>query len=111
MRQHVAVDHGVGFGGLLRQLRESAGMTQEELAARAGLSSKAVSLLERGERRRPYAHTVTALADALDLEPATARGAGRRGAAAADPGARHELAGAADAPWSGVTGSCASWPT
>ena len=41
--------------------------TQEDLASRAGLSSDAVSRLERGQRRRPYPHTVRALADALDL--------------------------------------------
>ena len=55
------------FAERLRRLREAAGLTQEELAQRAGLSSKAVSLLERGERTRPYPHTVTALADALGL--------------------------------------------
>ncbi|MDQ3286504.1 MAG: helix-turn-helix domain-containing protein [Actinomycetota bacterium] len=55
------------FGGRLRRLREAAGLTQEELAARAGLSAKAISMLERGERKRPYPHTVRALADALKL--------------------------------------------
>ena len=55
------------FGGRLRRLRESAGLTQEELASRAGLSAKAISDLERGERRRPYPHTVRSLADALEL--------------------------------------------
>ena len=49
------------------RLREAAGLTQEELAERAGLSRKAISLLERGERKRPYPHTVRALADALGL--------------------------------------------
>ena len=58
---------GVSFGGLLRKLRAAAGLTQEELAARAGLSPNAVSALERGQRRRPYPHTVRTLADALDL--------------------------------------------
>lgn len=43
-------------------------MTQERLAERAGLSAKAISALERGERRHPYPHTVRALATALDLE-------------------------------------------
>jgi predicted ATPase len=33
----------------------------------AGLSAKGISDLERGERRRPYPHTVRALADALGL--------------------------------------------
>jgi predicted ATPase/DNA-binding XRE family transcriptional regulator len=55
------------FGALLRELREGAGLTQEELAGRAGLTAKAVSALERGERKRPYPHTVRALADALEL--------------------------------------------
>ena len=57
----------VPFGARLRRLREAAGLTQEELAGRAGLSRKAISVLERGERRRPYPHTVRALADALGL--------------------------------------------
>ena len=55
------------FGAHLRQLREAAGFTQEELAARSGLTAKAISVLERGERKRPYPHTVRALADALGL--------------------------------------------
>jgi predicted ATPase/DNA-binding XRE family transcriptional regulator len=58
------------FGAKLRILRESAGLTQEELAARAGLTRNAVSALERGERRRPYPHTVRSLAKALDLSEA-----------------------------------------
>ena len=49
------------FGSRLRQLREAAGLSQEELAERAGLSSHAVSALERGTRTRPYPHTVRAL--------------------------------------------------
>jgi len=55
------------FGARLRRLREATGLTQEELAGRAGLSAKNISDLERGERRRPYPHTVRALADALEL--------------------------------------------
>jgi predicted ATPase/DNA-binding XRE family transcriptional regulator len=51
----------------LRRLREAAGLTQEELASRAGLSALAVSVLERGERKRPYPNTVRSLADALGL--------------------------------------------
>ena len=37
----------------LRALREAAGFSQEELAERAGLSSHAISALERGTRTRP----------------------------------------------------------
>jgi predicted ATPase/transcriptional regulator with XRE-family HTH domain len=55
------------FGVRLRDLRERAGLTQEELAERAGLTAKAISLLERGERRRPHPHTVRSLAQALAL--------------------------------------------
>ena len=43
------------------------GLTQEELAARAGLTPNAVGALERGEHRHPYPATVRALADALGL--------------------------------------------
>ena len=59
--------HDASFGERLRLLREAAGLTQEELAERASLSPQAVGSLERGERQRPYPHTVRALADALGL--------------------------------------------
>ena len=55
------------FGERLRDLRRAAGLTQEELASRAGLSPGAVGTLERGVRSRPYPHTVRALADALGV--------------------------------------------
>src|SRR5262245_13129415 len=58
------------FGALLLRLRAAAGLTQEQLAARAGLSPKAVAALERGKRRSPRAVTVELLADALGLEAA-----------------------------------------
>jgi predicted ATPase/transcriptional regulator with XRE-family HTH domain len=58
------------FAGLLRGMRESRSLTQEELAERAGLTVKAIGALERGERRRPYPHTVRSLAQALDLDDA-----------------------------------------
>jgi transcriptional regulator with XRE-family HTH domain len=58
------------FGGELRRYRESAGLSQEELAERAGLTAKGISALERGERQRPYPQTVRALAEALNLSDA-----------------------------------------
>ncbi len=58
----------MSFGADLRALRSAAGLTQEELAARAGLTANGVSALERGTRTRPYPHTVRALADALGLD-------------------------------------------
>ena len=60
-------EQGTSFGAQLRRLRQAAGLTQEELASRAGLSAKNISDLERGERKRPYPHTVRSLADALEL--------------------------------------------
>src|ERR1700733_11837454 len=55
------------FGELLRHHRLSAGLSQEHLAERAGISLAAVNMLERGVRRAPYVHTVLKLADALGL--------------------------------------------
>jgi non-specific serine/threonine protein kinase len=78
------------FGGLLRRHRRAAGLSQEALAERAGLSVRGLSDLERGLRRRPHAATVRLLARALRLDPdesaaldAAGRAAGPvRGAAA-----------------------------
>lgn len=58
------------FGDLLRRFRIAAGLTQEELAERAGLSRRAIGSLEIGERRSPHKGTVTLLAQALVLSPA-----------------------------------------
>jgi predicted ATPase/DNA-binding XRE family transcriptional regulator len=55
------------FGARLRQLREAAGLTLEELAQKAGLTARGIGDLERGARNRPYPHTVRSLADALEL--------------------------------------------
>ena len=57
-----------GFARALRILRESRSLTQEELGERSGITAKAISALERGERRRPYPHTVRSLADGLGLD-------------------------------------------
>lgn len=57
----------VVFGDLLRQHRNAAHLTQEDLAKRAGLSVDTISLLERGEHRRPHRYTMQSLADALGL--------------------------------------------
>jgi predicted ATPase/DNA-binding XRE family transcriptional regulator len=56
------------FGSLLRRLRLAAGLTQEELAERAGISAKAVSDLERDPTRTPRLESVTLLADALGVD-------------------------------------------
>ncbi|HWE60818.1 MAG TPA: TIR domain-containing protein [Chloroflexota bacterium] len=55
------------FATLLRRYRQAAGLTQEELAERAGLSVRGVADLERGARRVPHRETVRLLAEALVL--------------------------------------------
>ncbi len=55
------------FRVLLKQLRLAAGLTQEALTERAGLSAKAVSDLERNHGRTPRLETVRLLAGALEL--------------------------------------------
>jgi predicted ATPase/transcriptional regulator with XRE-family HTH domain len=75
---------GRSFGELLSSLRCAAGLTQEELASRSGLSADAIGLLERGARTTPRGTTVALLARALDLSPAQREvfaGAARRGTA------------------------------
>ena len=57
----------VGFGELLRTLRERALVSQEELAARAGLSVRAIGNLEQGRVAQPRGESVRLLADALGL--------------------------------------------
>ncbi|MDP9350852.1 MAG: tetratricopeptide repeat protein [Chloroflexota bacterium] len=55
------------FGELLKRYRLIAGLSQEELADRAGLSARGISDLERGIRRTPQRETVRLLAEALGL--------------------------------------------
>src|SRR3712207_1715519 len=57
------------FADLLRHLRTTAALSQEELACRSGLSLRGISDLERGVRRAPHLTTVRVLADALGLDP------------------------------------------
>ena len=57
----------LSFGGLLRQLRDDAGLTQEELAEAASLSPRSVSDLERGVNLTARHDTARLLAGALGL--------------------------------------------
>lgn len=69
----MTVDHPSGspvFAELLRQHRLAAGLTQEALAERAGLSARGISDLERGARSHPHQDTVRLLAEALGLSGA-----------------------------------------
>jgi transcriptional regulator with XRE-family HTH domain/tetratricopeptide (TPR) repeat protein len=58
---------GPTFGALLKRYRTASGLTQEELAMRAGLSVEAVSALERGTRQAPRKETIQLLSEALNL--------------------------------------------
>ena len=55
------------FGALLKRYRLVAGLSQEALAARATLSARAISDLERGIKLRPHFETLELLTDALSL--------------------------------------------
>src|SRR5664279_5413449 len=56
------------FGELLVRHRAVSGLTQEELAERAGLSVRGLRYLERG-LHRPYQDTVQRLLEVLELSP------------------------------------------
>lgn len=57
------------FGALVRQYRQAAALSQAALAERAGLSTDAISVIERGKRGVPRPDTVARLAQALDVCP------------------------------------------
>lgn len=65
----MASQEAVDFGRLLRRHRAASGLTQEDLAERAGLSARGISDLERGIKTRPHRDTVDRLSAALALSP------------------------------------------
>ena len=80
------------FAGLLRHHRRAAGLTQEELAERADLSTRGLAYLESGRQRAPHRSTVRRLAAALRLDrerEAALQDAARGPAAGDEPGASH----------------------
>ncbi|GAA4028546.1 ATP-binding protein [Streptomyces plumbiresistens] len=80
------------LGMRLRELRRAAGLTLEELAEVSGVSSRAISDMERGYSRMPQPRTLAALASALKVSDQERRRleedvrALRRGGTAARPG-------------------------
>ena len=56
------------IGNRIREIRESRGMTQEDLSAKTGVSIKHISVLERG-LKEPKLSTFLNIADALELTP------------------------------------------
>ena len=57
----------LSFGGLLRRLRDDAGLTQEDLAEAATLAPRSISDLERGVSATARHETARLLASALGL--------------------------------------------
>ncbi len=88
--------HVNGFGAVLRRYRLAAGLSQEALAERAGLSPRGIQDLERGVNHAPRAATVERLTTTLCVsemqraELAAAAGRQRR------PGAVGRVAGPTD---------------
>src|SRR3984957_9481762 len=68
MRGDEAAPSSSAFGTLLRQHRLAVGVSQEELAARAQMSTQGIGALERGDRRTPQRVTLSLLVQALGLE-------------------------------------------
>src|SRR5689334_14321117 len=89
-------------GEWLREQRTAAGLTQEDLAERSGVSVRAIADLERGRTKKPYPSSVRALVRALGLPEAAGTQlvaryrAGGGGAAAAQAGSDGDAAGAID---------------
>ncbi|MEV7128198.1 helix-turn-helix domain-containing protein [Streptomyces sp. NPDC093260] len=99
------------FGAVLRRLREKAGLTQDELERRSGVSVSTIRGLETGKRGNPRMTTVRQLADALALrsedreELLGAAVPGRRGAGAGTAGAPEASEAQAGAPEGGGAGA------
>lgn len=57
------------LSGRIKELREAAGLSQQELATRADLSVSQVAKLEQGAKADPRLSTLLALAGALGVKP------------------------------------------
>lgn len=57
------------FAKNLRRMRHASGLTQEELAHRAGFNRNYIGMLERGTNS-PTVDTIEKLADVLEVDPA-----------------------------------------
>src|SRR5262245_22808134 len=69
-REAMTLDQSRSFASLLRRYRVAAGLSQEALADRAGISLRGLSDLERGRSGAPRRHTLRQLSDALKLSEA-----------------------------------------
>lgn len=66
----MTLDIGSAFGRVLRQKRQEAGLTQEQLALEANVQRNYVSLIERGINQ-PTIVVLFKLASALKCSPST----------------------------------------
>jgi DNA-binding SARP family transcriptional activator/DNA-binding Xre family transcriptional regulator len=91
----VATDDAVtSFVAGLRALRVERGLTQTELADRAGISVRALRYLEQGTARRPRVASIRRLADVLEVGVPAADGVtGRNRPAADEPAWRVDVLG------------------
>ena len=64
-RRFAPISSEARFGQVLREVRKSRGLTQEELAFRAGYSNTYIGLLERG-KKSPSLRTIVSLATVLE---------------------------------------------
>ncbi|QXH45378.1 helix-turn-helix domain-containing protein [Pseudomonas xanthosomatis] len=64
----MALEIGIAFGRVLRQKRQEAGLTQEQLALEADVQRNYVSLIERGINQ-PTIAVLFKLAGALKCSP------------------------------------------
>jgi tetratricopeptide (TPR) repeat protein len=85
-----------GFAVVLRRCRQRLGLTQEELAGRAGVSARLVRYLESGRTWRPHPGSVRRLAGALGLAGAELDEFVRVGYGGWETGGGEGLAGAGD---------------
>jgi tetratricopeptide (TPR) repeat protein/DNA-binding XRE family transcriptional regulator len=103
MRHDDMTSDARGFGARLGSSRRVAGLSQEQLAERSGLSSRALRNLERGQTKWPHPDSVRRLADALDLH-------GQPRAEFIAAAGRRLAQGAPSAPAILYSGSAGSWP-
>jgi DNA-binding SARP family transcriptional activator/transcriptional regulator with XRE-family HTH domain len=104
---HGDIEAVARFGAFVRAYRREAGLTQAELAAKAGLSVAALRDFEQG-RRRPRPSSLSALVNALGLDAAQAVGLAR---AAAPPSIGRDTAAMASArSWRGAAPRTAGSP-
>jgi transcriptional regulator with XRE-family HTH domain len=60
-------DTGKPIGRRIKECREAAGMTQQELAVRAGISLSNLAQIEQGQKADPRLSTLVAVADVLGV--------------------------------------------